>query len=371
MDLARDKKGIELSTIIEIILVVVAAGLIISVFTLASNKADEKTSETLCRGFNSIRFLTKVDKGPLSFNVAPNACKTIDVKDLPTKNYITSDDVSALKKSTAYQIRDMATKCWWMWLEGRQTNMFSTSTLSFENKCFVCYTFSIDKDTGFITTDSFYNTLNEPYFATDTSDKCASGGGGKCMSSCSEDLPKDASSSKCQPDQKCCVADNECESKGGKCAETYPDDGYVEYNKWPCKSGKTCYVSSGVSGTYFDYIQGTKGEGGLGFIVQPDDMTLFDSNNYYAITLISPGNHPSWDTFGYGSVTAVLGVGTLAATWFSPIGKANILAGGSTLTAVEYKMTQKSGDAQANYLYISKYDDVKDKCLAETGAGQK
>ena len=62
MDLARDKKGMELSTIIEIILVVVAAGLIIGVFTLASNKADEKTSEILCRGFNSVRFLTKIDK---------------------------------------------------------------------------------------------------------------------------------------------------------------------------------------------------------------------------------------------------------------------------------------------------------------------
>jgi len=73
MDLARDKKGIELSTLIEIILVVVAAGLIIGVFTLAANKADQKTSETLCRGFNSIRFLTKVDKGPFSFNVAPKA----------------------------------------------------------------------------------------------------------------------------------------------------------------------------------------------------------------------------------------------------------------------------------------------------------
>ena len=42
MDLARDKKGMELSTIIEIILVVVGSALIIGVFTLASNKADEK-----------------------------------------------------------------------------------------------------------------------------------------------------------------------------------------------------------------------------------------------------------------------------------------------------------------------------------------
>ena len=43
MSLARNKKGIELTTLIEILLVVVAAGLIIGVITMASSRADEKT----------------------------------------------------------------------------------------------------------------------------------------------------------------------------------------------------------------------------------------------------------------------------------------------------------------------------------------
>jgi len=292
------------------------------------------------------------------------------VKDLPTKEYKTDN----LKESTANQIRDMTAKCWWMWLEGRQTNMFSTSTLSFANKCFVCYTFSIDKDTSFIPVETFYRSLNDPYFASDLSEKCASGGGGNCMSKCEGDYSKETSSSKCQPDQKCCVADNECESKDGKCAET-PPPGTKAFDKWICKSGKTCYVNEATYGTYFDYIQGTKGDGGLGFLVQPDNMATFDSNNYYAITFVSPGNTANWDTLG----KAIGTVATAAASVYATVQTiplslgvgTNVAAGGTVATAFMYKITQKSGDASANYLYISKYDDVKDKCLAETGAGQK
>ena len=87
MSLARNKKGLELSTLIEIFLVILATGLIIGVFTVASGRAEEKTSENLCRGFNALRFGTQVETPVGNFNIAPRACKTIDKGDLPGKDY--------------------------------------------------------------------------------------------------------------------------------------------------------------------------------------------------------------------------------------------------------------------------------------------
>ena len=55
----------------------------------------------------------------------------------------------------------------------------------------------------------------------------------------------------------------------------------------------------------FDYIQGTKGRR-IGFYCTADDMNAFDSNNYYAITFVSQETMQI-DTFGYRTVTAVLG----------------------------------------------------------------
>ena len=56
MSLARNKKAIEFAMLIQILLVVVGVGLLIGVFSVASLRAEEKTSENLCRGFNVLRF---------------------------------------------------------------------------------------------------------------------------------------------------------------------------------------------------------------------------------------------------------------------------------------------------------------------------
>ena len=228
MSLARNKRGIELSTLIEIILVVVATGLIIGVFTSISSKADEKTSENLCRGFNALRFGTQVETAGVKFNVAPRACKIIDKQDLPGKDY---QDYSGGKKEGAKaEVRDLMARCWWMWLEGNQQNMFEKSFYNLQNGCFVCYTFSLKKDAGQFSYEEFAATLNSPYYGIDSTNRCAPAGqGGKCMSSCDKnsDFPREIASSRCNPNEKCCIAEaskDECISKGGKCS---PADGYV------------------------------------------------------------------------------------------------------------------------------------------------
>ena len=380
MALARNKRGdrIELTTIIEILLVVVGAGLIIGIFIVASSSAEEKTSEALCRGINALRFGTKVEKGPASFNFVPRACKTIDKGDLPGKDY--KDHKNGLTGGAKAELRDMAAKCWWMWLEGKQPNIFDTSTLSFKNNCFVCYTFSLQKDLN-IPIQEFAVALNEPKYAVDKSDGCAPRGqGGHCKPSCDKSSGlKEVPSNLCVKDSiksKCCIDEdlkNGCKNKGGKCSNG-PEGEFTEFynnDEWQCKSGK-CYVKKENLATYYDYIQGTRGVGGgAGFIAYQTGLDEFKSGKQYGVTLISPGKSPSWDTLGLGTATALAGVGTLAATYYSPFFKKELFVAGAGGTYYLYSLTEKSGvPAGYNYIYLAEYDSIKDKCSVEAGVGQ-
>lgn len=291
MSLARNKKGIELTTIIEILLVVVATGLIIGTFVAASNRAEEKTSENLCRGFNALRFGTKVEEGPVSFNIVPRACKVINKKEaVPSKDY--KYYIDGPVEGAKAEIRNMMARCWWMWLEGNQQNIFDKGWYQ-KNGCFICYTFSLE-DTSF-DYQQFAVSLEAPYYAMDSSDRCAPGGqGGKCMPSCSKTLyefSKEVASTRCGPNQKCCVAadaKDECVNKGGKCSIS-PSEPYTElFNQWQCASGK-CYVQKDKMASYLDYIQGTKGVGGgAGKVLFAGDGK-FEPGSKYAITFVSPG----------------------------------------------------------------------------------
>ena len=118
MSLVQNKKGIEMTTLIQIFLAVAAVGLIIGVVANVSLRAEEKESELLCKTFNEIRFGTEVEKGPFSFNVAPRACKVIDKKNVPSKDY--KDHIAGVQEGAKGEIRDLMARCWWMWLEGIQ-----------------------------------------------------------------------------------------------------------------------------------------------------------------------------------------------------------------------------------------------------------
>ncbi len=372
MSLGRNKKGIELETLIDIILVVVATGLLIGVFVYFSNKADEKTSETLCRTFNAIRFRTQIGTPVGNINLAPRACKTIDKKDLPGKDY--QDYGNLPNQGSKAELRDMVAKCWWMWLEGNKLNMFDQSTLALlsQNKCFVCYTFSVSKDAEF-EFDEFAASLNEPYYAFDSSDRCAPlGQGGKCMASCESELPVEAVSSRCKPGQKCCIAKDvkdECINKGGSCISK---SGYLPYGKWSCRGGTKCYVEEKNVASYLDYVQGSKGAGGgVGFMASQTGLKDFKSGKKYGIALISPGKSASWDTLGLGTTTALLGVATAASTKIPLVGIPLVVPvlGGATIYT--YSLTSDSGIPKINYVYLSEYEKIKENCAIESGVGEK
>lgn len=409
--LKSKRGGLELSTLAEIILLLLAAGLIIYIFTYAAGRAQEKTSEKLCRGFNVLRYarvagvpVGRIDKGPITINLVPRACKTIDKQDLPGADY--KDNPNGLTEGAKAQLRDMVANCWWMWLEGKQPNIFDTSTVSLQNKCFICYAFSIDKSVkdeanenniNGISLQSFISSLDYPYQAIDKSDGCAPGGeGGYCANPCSGDTPRAISSQACAKkyksgsaasnDLKCCIAEDrndQCINNGGECSPN-PVEGSRFYSKWTCSRGY-CYVKEkeGNFITYLDYVQGTNGaKGGAGFLVYEDKIKKDNgliTGKKYAVTLISPGNTPGWDTAAWGGATVVIPLVAIASEVYKPLKIITSIipvrwklegAVLGELAAIE--MTKKSGTlAGYNFIYISEYDTIGNKCQLETGVDGK
>lgn len=369
MYLARSKRGIELTTLIGIFLAVLAGGLIIGVFIALSNQANEKTSENLCRGFNAIRFGTQVSTPVGSFNVAPRACKIIDKNNLPGKDY--KYHINGPKEGAKAEIRNLMAKCWWMFLEGQQQNMFESKWYNLQNGCFVCYTFSIDKDVGSFSYQEFAESMDAPYYSIDSTDRCAPGGeGGKCMTSCninSDYFSKEVASNRCKPNEKCCIAaDNrdECKNKGGQCLSNPSGEYSLLYDKWQCTSGNKCYVKIDTIASYKDYVERIGGKGKIVF----GDNEDFKSGSKYAITFISPGKRVGWDL--------ALGPGAAILTGLA----LNIIPGGQLVTGLVAlggivfgsAVTINAGTVKdINYILLSKYDTVASECAIESGVGQK
>src|SRR3989338_6571503 len=122
MHLYRNKRGIEESTLAEILLLLLAFIILLGIIKYIGSKAEESSSEKLCRAFNAIRYGTQIDKGPVTFNFAPRVCKTIDKENVPGKDY--KGHVGGLKEGAKSELRDAIAKCWWMWLEGKQPKNF-------------------------------------------------------------------------------------------------------------------------------------------------------------------------------------------------------------------------------------------------------
>ena len=391
MSLGQSNKGIEWNFLIEILLLLVATTLIITIFTIAAGRADDKTSENLCRGFNAIRYATQIGEGKLSITAAPNACKTIDKKDVPSKDY--KNNADSTKDGAQKEIRDLMARCWWMWLEGNQKNMFDKSFYNWQNGCFICYTFSTGKDVGYMKYEDLSTSLNQPYYAVDKTDRCAPlGQGGKCMDSCTEPFTTEVPSSKCNPQEslavemgnklinpdsttgsnsktdgktstgvqirKCCAAENECENRGGRCLPK-PDQVYsVPYTGWACKQGH-CYLEPDRMASYLDYIQGTRGAGGGAGKVLFLNEGGINPRTKYAITFVSPGDS-SWNwnfVVKAGTAAGAIGAGILLQA-VPVIGT----VGGLTMAAVaSYELISAGDPTDYNYIFVSSYDILKNQ----------
>jgi len=377
MHLARNKKrnasvGF---TLIELILMIIGVGILIVLIVSYLSKADEKTSENLCRALNAIRAGTKVDTSVGTYTFAPRACKTIDKRqDLPSNNYI--NNPNSIKEGAKAEIRDLMTRCWWMWLEGRDQNVFDKKWYNLQNGCFICYTFNLGKDVKSFTYDEFAHSLTAAYYAVDTTDRCAPGGqGGMCMDSCnknSDSFSREVASNVCDK-KKCCVSadtQDECKDKGGMCLDSPGTEYNYYYNRWHCKTG-SCYIKPYNIASYLDYIEGANGVGsGTGKVLFAEDGG-FAPQAKYAISFVSPGKSFDLkvDTGLFGTVagTAMTAFSIYLTGGLSiPI---YVMAG---LTGYSAFSTKNAGSiTESNYILISKFDTVKEKCAVETGIGEK
>ncbi len=371
----HNKKGNAWLYIGSLILAVLSFYFLFDIIWGQSAKAETATQEKLCEGSNLVKYKYETSAGwALKKIYSPSrVCNTLDKGDLPTKEFKVRQDLANDKERAKAEVRQLMEKCWKMWLEGKEQNMFDKAYYQTDS-CFVCYTFTI-ADSAEFTPKDLDSSLYETYRPTDMSSKCASGDGGKCVAgtacSGSSDFPDKVSSTTCKPNEVCCVSKNRqniCKEKGGVCGKTALL-GYQPYSKWICPNREVCYVPQSQSASYYNYFQGEKGVGGGPGMIVTDGLASFSPGPLYAVTFVSPSK--TWTVTGTGG--GLLGVfGAEAATayltsWIlPPVGAAITalaVAGGTY-----YAVTQFSGTPRdINYLLVSQFNSVPSKCTVERG----
>ncbi len=313
----KNKRGIELAfgIIIGIVILLLSVVIIVVVIKDSASKADEKTQVELCRVSNEIKLgidrrtgtATDILLGP-----APRICNTIPK--IKKKSRVPVKMYPQDKGGAEAEIREMIKNCWYMWLEGSEPNMFDKT---FGSDCFVCYKFlikdKVDEDVEFM---SLAESMTEPFFVEDASDKCSPVGGflipcvhacvdekpsleaclDKCnakfgaVTSCEDihirpddsdewvDTPSEKATAKSEAttqDVKCCISKNpanECENKGGMCSEEGIYGDYTRiYYKWYCpKKKQRCYVKEEHMFSYIKYITEYGRYGGNVYFIPPE-----------------------------------------------------------------------------------------------------
>lgn len=282
----KSKKGVDLpiSTVGALIIIVVTAVILIAVLVFNFMKADETWQIRMCKFANVGMVSTEKEfvggwiDLPFHF---PKMCYTLSKKKTyqqpPTKEYLKK--YNNAKETAAYaEVGDMLKNCWYMWLEGSDERVFPDPFWEWGRQgCFVCYTFRVSDDVDSFTYQELLRLHKKrPYFAEDSSDKCAGGRGGYLayehwgsLDRCPEGSGWVEVDSKMADDKgdKCCVREDildECTNKGGKClGKDEDDEGYqILYSGWSCPVGKTCYVEEENYYTYIEYITSYGDRGG-------------------------------------------------------------------------------------------------------------
>lgn len=157
--LFQNRKGLSRNTIISIIILTISFFMIFQLIGLTFDSIDEEASEKACRTSVKVRMdivlRTEIAGVPVqSRPMVPIMCKTTD------KGKLEGNEEEVKK-----QIADLTAKCWYMFLNGEYLNLFNKLDLLYgRNRCFICYTFSIDNKEISITRDEFIDYMvNTPY----------------------------------------------------------------------------------------------------------------------------------------------------------------------------------------------------------------
>jgi len=147
----KSKKGITIDFLV--MSMVVLVGFVLLSFVLVRFMADfdDKEAEIMCHDSIALRGATALNVGgsdsdliEASIRPIPVTCRTIDVK------------VQGTREEIMKKVADKSARCWWMFGEGRYEELLHGSditlfpklmgTHNLENKCFNCYTLTIDQD---------------------------------------------------------------------------------------------------------------------------------------------------------------------------------------------------------------------------------
>lgn len=265
-----------MKTIVEIALVTLSFVIIVGLLTVLFSQSEGKAAEELCHTFNALIVKGGETAEELkAWGAIPDACKVLERENLPTE--YTADKEGAMR-----QVGDLASKCWWMFMEGAPgVDILGNDLWGLGGaKCFICYTFNFQKGVNFNSQELelFFDTKS--YTVRDESDQCSALGGGHCAAKCENVFSREVESKKCST-QKCCVAEDkrdECINKGGQCLESCSGLYTKAYPNWQCAKNNCCIKPENFY-TYRDYIQRFGGRGYLH--VQPN--LNFNSQGTYAL----------------------------------------------------------------------------------------
>lgn len=126
-----------------VVILLIGAFVVISVITLFMLKASDREAENLCHDSVLFRAKSALNIAGTEIKATPTFCKTIDKK------------VSGRPEEVKKTFSDLASRCWWMWGEGRYEEIMESESfwqllgLNADNPCFVCYSVALDEGPSF------------------------------------------------------------------------------------------------------------------------------------------------------------------------------------------------------------------------------
>jgi hypothetical protein len=399
------------ATFVALAVVIVSFFILLYFFASAGQDAQGIASEQFCRRSNelAVGLIPQLARQTLG---SIQGCKTLDQGALPSGGHVGVEGAQG-------QIATLVERCWWMWLEGvtgpdGKKDVLTATLGSNGKQCFICSTFSLDKDLEFSASEFSQFLAMHPYRVRDASDQCAGIKGGYCLESCEEAATSangglislsatgpssvevsEVESQSCSQGERCCVAKrDQCISKGGLCLleddpifiDTEIDALWFRYahedGGWACSTG-SCYVAQSNFMSTIDYVQQFEGPGVVLFgenILQNEGIPKkgdakkgggFQSGELYAVAFIedttfSPGliGGAIGGTAGVVGGAAVLGLSTAAPVVIG-LGVVGAIVGYYDAEALQ----KLFGDEDIDGIVIAEHDEVKTLCAVDSGVG--
>jgi hypothetical protein len=337
----KSKRGIEAAgfgVLAGVIILLFSGGLLLAAIKEQSSKIDESVQVSICRISNEINFGIKEKTS--DFVSGQQICNTIDKTkkktQVPTSKYPQTNQGAEL------EIREMIKNCWHMWLDGSEGNVFRKYPIFGQEGCHVCYTFKIKEKIDGVTFSSLSNSMAEPFFVEDKTDKCAPGGGGLWKDQCEEE--EITANTRGKSPSKCCAKGvrNECENKGGKCSVN-PIVEKSLYNGWKCpKRGENCYVEKNDLYSYTRYIREFGKKGGDILFAAEEGATdvKFNPGEVFAVSFVSPNKEICTELgciAAMGTYGIVSAAGTVVLAKFATVAGVITFVGKSALSLIGIK----------------------------------